>query len=226
MNSQPQYFSYFTQATDPFFEFSLDNQNLDWIDLMNKQRKSEKQQRIDNDTKNGFNPDNTFDTSEEQLSKDFDSIDFPSGHIWPIDFMKKYKTAIKSAESKMSEIVKTAKKVLEIDDVTIYLECEDNNHYFSTRYYACGSIERAKTASDSSFDSVDTAIYAFINDYKDWQLAHGKTYEKTILLSNLEALRQPDFTNTDCQHDDLGSLGYQHGSIVECPFCFKNCEVW
>ena len=31
---------------------------------------------------------------------------------------------------------------------------------------------------------------------------------------------------SSCQHEDLGSLGYKHGSIVTCPHCGKKAEVW
>lgn len=30
----------------------------------------------------------------------------------------------------------------------------------------------------------------------------------------------------NCQHEDLGSLGYKHGTTVKCPFCGKLVEVW
>lgn len=30
----------------------------------------------------------------------------------------------------------------------------------------------------------------------------------------------------DCDHGDLGSLGYIHGSIVKCPGCGSMVEVW
>lgn len=29
-----------------------------------------------------------------------------------------------------------------------------------------------------------------------------------------------------CQHEDLGSLGYAHGSTVTCPHCGAQAEVW
>lgn len=29
-----------------------------------------------------------------------------------------------------------------------------------------------------------------------------------------------------CDHPDLGSMGYRHGSRVKCPFCGSMCEVW
>ncbi len=30
----------------------------------------------------------------------------------------------------------------------------------------------------------------------------------------------------NCQHEDLGSFGYTHGTTVNCPFCGKVAEVW
>ena len=29
-----------------------------------------------------------------------------------------------------------------------------------------------------------------------------------------------------CEHSDLGSLGYAHGTTVNCPNCGKKAEVW
>lgn len=29
-----------------------------------------------------------------------------------------------------------------------------------------------------------------------------------------------------CEHEDLGSLGYTHGTIVTCPHCGQRAEVW
>ena len=34
------------------------------------------------------------------------------------------------------------------------------------------------------------------------------------------------FDNRNCEHEDLGSMGYKHGSIVKCPFCEKMAVVW
>lgn len=31
---------------------------------------------------------------------------------------------------------------------------------------------------------------------------------------------------SNCQHEDLGSLGYTHGTTVVCPFCGQLAEVW
>ena len=32
--------------------------------------------------------------------------------------------------------------------------------------------------------------------------------------------------SNSCEHGDLGSLGYKHGSIVTCPYCGQRAEVW
>lgn len=31
---------------------------------------------------------------------------------------------------------------------------------------------------------------------------------------------------SQCRHEDLGSLGYNHGETVKCPFCGKMARVW
>lgn len=32
--------------------------------------------------------------------------------------------------------------------------------------------------------------------------------------------------SADCRHEDLGSMGYVHGTIVPCPHCGQRTEVW
>ena len=32
--------------------------------------------------------------------------------------------------------------------------------------------------------------------------------------------------NYHCDHGDLGSMGYQHGTTVKCPDCGELVEVW
>jgi len=31
---------------------------------------------------------------------------------------------------------------------------------------------------------------------------------------------------SSCSHEDLGSLGYKHGDVVDCPYCGRKAEVW
>jgi rubrerythrin len=34
------------------------------------------------------------------------------------------------------------------------------------------------------------------------------------------------YSKSKCTHDDLGSLGYRHGTTVKCPHCGQMAEVW
>lgn len=38
--------------------------------------------------------------------------------------------------------------------------------------------------------------------------------------------KKPAKVKVDCQHEDLGSLGYRHGEVVKCPYCGDMAEVW
>lgn len=48
--------------------------------------------------------------------------------------------------------------------------------------------------------------------------SHAKSVEKA-------KSRRANISNS-CNHDDLGSLGYTHGSNVRCPHCGEVAEVW
>ncbi len=50
--------------------------------------------------------------------------------------------------------------------------------------------------------------------------AAEKSHQKSV-----EAYKNK-IKNTSCDHADLGSLGYKHGSIVSCPNCGKSGRVW
>ncbi len=229
--NQPDYFSYFTQGESPYFDLSwIEKEDLSWIDDLNQARELSKQQEIENNIEDGGDPAPFhFSFKEEPASKDFESVYFPGYHEWPDSFRSKYDSSVKNSADKIAEIIKTADEKLTFDELTIYVECDDGNHYISTKYYDYGSVTIAVIDEDSDFDSVDTAVYAFINDYRDWESEHGDAYRKARLLSELEALRDPqpfDDFNLDCDHGDLGSLGYKHGEVVKCPHCGKPAEVW
>ncbi|MFK5893572.1 MAG: hypothetical protein QM504_10160 [Pseudomonadota bacterium] len=161
-------------------------------------------------------------------AKDFNCVDFPLMHEWPKEFKSVYDEILNSGRQKINSIVKTAEQELVLGHVTLYVSCEDGNHYFSTPYFANGEITLACLDDDSHIDSVDTAVYMFINEYNQWQDKYGKAYEAAVTLSNLEALRQPCSAENDvgCEHEDLGSLGCVHGSMVTCPYCGSLVEVW
>jgi hypothetical protein len=47
------------------------------------------------------------------------------------------------------------------------------------------------------------------------------SYEKAIEKKAIKSENK-----SHCEHEDLGSLGYKHGTIVKCPNCGEMAEVW
>lgn len=206
---QPKYFSYFNQGESQYLNWSLlDDVDMTWVDDLNKQR--------------------ALEDDHDIASKDLGNIDFPSSHEWSPHFESKFNEIVSAARETIDGMIKTADEVVTIETMKIYLDCKDGNHYFSTPFFDHGSIRVVAIDSESDFDSVDTAVYAFINDYNEWREEHGQKHDAMTQLSNLEALRQPVSLDTEsgCDHEDLGSLGHRHGDIVECPYCKKMAEVW
>jgi hypothetical protein len=226
MKSSPSYFSYFTQSDSPYFDISWMNSfDMSWIDDLNEQQKKE----FEEEKKDAELPDSYHSSDDGTNSKDLNSVDFPLSHHWPAEFKEKFKYSVKESKEKIASLIKDTEQVIEIEELEIYTDCPDGNHYFSTRFYANGDIQLAAIDNDSEFDSVDTAVYAFVNDWNDWNKEHGSSYRKAIKLSELVALREPRNQEVDiggCDHEDLGSLGYIHGSTVKCPFCGNMAEVW
>ena len=217
MKTKPRYFEYFTQCADQYCDWKwVEEEDLSWIDELNQRIKTERENTTGN----------TAACSLEELSKDFDSSDFPDYHEFPEIFREKYdKTLIKS-RLLISEIIKSARTV-KIEEVTLYVECSDGNHYFSTPHFGDGNVEMAVLGEHSDFDSIDTAVYAFINDWKNWNDENGQEWRKMELLTFFEALREPvGIIETGCEHEDLASLGYKHDTVVECPFCKQHAYVW
>ena len=47
-----------------------------------------------------------------------------------------------------------------------------------------------------------------------------------IAQKSHDKAKQKAATRSTCDHQDLGSLGYTHGSTVKCPHCGQMAEVW
>ena len=41
-----------------------------------------------------------------------------------------------------------------------------------------------------------------------------------------EIKAKPKASASQCDHGDLGSLGYRHGDTVKCPHCGQAAKVW
>ena len=50
------------------------------------------------------------------------------------------------------------------------------------------------------------------------------TSHKSSIEKRKQRATEPKLS--ECTHDDLGSLGYIHGDIVNCPMCGQRTEVW
>ncbi len=56
-----------------------------------------------------------------------------------------------------------------------------------------------------------------------WFLDIAKS--KNVETGTVERKKSKSIVN-NCQHEDLGSLGYTHGTTVKCPHCGNMAEVW
>lgn len=174
-------------------------------------------------------------SAPEKYSIDPLSDDFPSYHDWPVQLCQKYDSHLRMLAKKTSDMAATG-QIKHCGDVTLYLECQDGNHYFSTPYFNFGSIEHAELDDDNdiTFDHIDTAVYAYFNDWTDWNEQHGEAHRIKNKIAMLEAMRADSSPLTDkpaeshrgCEHEDLGSMGYTHGDVVKCPYCGAQAEVW
>jgi len=189
MKSPNSYFEYFTQGKNHFFDYSwVDKVDLSWVDELNKERAANKEHRIQRDIERGYNPEDTHSSDEDVAVKNFEDIDFPPWHEWPENFLEKYRETNSLATQALAEMIKSAEQKIVIDNMQIYFNCKDGKSYFSTFYYGNGSIEVASLTEDSSFDSLETAIFAFFNDYTHWYENYGKEHDAALRLSNLRSI--------------------------------------
>ncbi len=157
----------------------MEDQDLSWVNDLRKEIATEKENKTNSDGDPYFDPDNCFVFDKTIEVKDFDKDDFPLSHDWSERFVQKHKNAQKISDQKMADIIKTAKQIVKIDSLTIYVSCEDGNHYFSTPDYANGAASIAFIDDNSEFDSACSAVHAFINAHKEWQEEDSKVCSKT-----------------------------------------------
>ncbi|MFV7771695.1 hypothetical protein [Shewanella marisflavi] len=96
------------------------------------------------------------------------------------------------------------------DEWYLYLNCSDGNHYFRTPYYSHGKPSLVGLSDGSAFDSVDTAVYAFKNDYQEWNKENGAEYKRINTLMELEAIRS---------ESNPGNICNSVGTKAECDYC-------
>ncbi len=225
----PRYHEYFTQGERPYADLSwVQNEDLSWIDDLSEAAVKLKAKNAIWRAENFLDP-SYVDSDEDIASKDFDSIDFPLSHHWPLEFNARYIQYKNSRNAKLKEIIDSAENKVSVDDVTVYQNCSDGNSYFTTPYYNYGSVELLDIDEDSEFDSAETAMYAFCNDYAEWDSQYGEKSRALMKISELEALRQPvgdiyTEIGTECECDGCGGFAMIISIVNDnalCVFCSK-----
>ncbi|HAS7807782.1 TPA: hypothetical protein I7551_07750 [Vibrio cholerae] len=226
IKSAPSYFSYITQESDPFFNevwaqklktLTLD---LSWVDEL------ESVNRKEVDEYRRTNPDWEVTRSTygryDSFSKDVESEDFPTFHNWPIEWQSAFEACETEAYNLTTEHVKSFDKYL-IGNNTLYIHDEKEEVFFSTNSYDFGCIKKMM-AKDDSFDSVLTAAYALLNDYREWEKNHGVHWQKINILSGAEPKAINDLKGTEQECDGCGAFTVivNEDSNGNC-FC-KDCQ--
>ncbi len=128
---------------------------------------------------------------------------------------KKNETAKKSAATRAAKkpennIFKNNEKVLFSDMMQRLIEIHTDRSYDS-RFIKDIANRDKLTSKQHNYLCKVAEKHGYLMPEKT--LRSSKTSKKTESVRN-------------CEHDDLGSLGYTHGTIVNCPFCGKKAEVW
>ncbi len=165
--SKPRYSDYLSQVDDTIFDqvwspkLAVLSADLSWIDEMEAQ-------------------------NNETYSRDFEHDDFPTYYNWP----KSWREAFEAAKREWHLLKKAhleRAEVHRVDGDVVYILGDEV--WFSTNYYANGDIYKMAVSDrdkEHEFDSVVSAAYALINDFKEWEQTHGKAYEMANILSKIE----------------------------------------
>lgn len=180
--SAPSYFKFITQDCNVFFNRQWDEKrkalmlNLTWIDdLENK--------------------------LVEKFSRDYESDDFPCYDLWPRIWFNTFNQCSRDSHIEAKEYLSKF-QYFKIENCELYLDDDKEEVYFSTPHYDHGSIVKMMATDD--YDSALTAAYAYLNEYREWEIQHKANWEHANLLS---------MTNNSADHDSLV------GTLQECDGC-------
>jgi len=206
--SKPRYFDYLTQVDDPFFDqvwsskLAVLSADLTWIDEMEVRH-------------------------NETYSRDFEHDDFPTYYNWP----KHWREAFQAAKNEGHLLKKAHLAQAEthrIDGDVVYILGEEV--WFSTNHYDNGDIYKMAVSDrdkNHEFDSVVTAAYAYINDFNEWEQAHGKAYERANILSKIERPFTDSLVGTEQECDLCGCYALiakeENGNAI-CCHCASSGE--
>jgi len=147
--------------------------------------------------------------AQETLRAEMDSLGFNSTermHAW--DALK----AASYAEAKAAvKAEKSAKRAIAAAKPSINKTCVAVLAYPSLSAYECKFLSDIKTKRKLT------------EKQESWLRALA---EKAKVQINGEFEVKESASFVACEHEDLGSLGYAHGSVVKCPHCGQRAEVW
>ncbi len=135
-----------------------------------------------------------------------------------------------------------------VRDVFMKAQSEVINNFFESQRAKEKAVKKAKKNNTASIKKTCESILElrlrfilsaneckFLNDIKTkrkltfkqakWLSALAR--ERSVEIKGEFALKETKIKGlVNCQHEDLGSLGYRHGDTVKCPHCGKMAEVW
>lgn len=207
MKSAPSYFSYITQDEDPFFNAAWDEklktltQDLSWIDELESLNRNEVDEYRRSNP--GWEKSHSTLGNYQLFSKDVDSDDFPTFYNWPNEWQLAFQACSTEACNSKTEYLKGFQKY-SIGDNSLYINDDKEEVFFSTHGYDFGNIAKM-TVKEDSFDSVLTAAYAFLNDYREWEKDHGAKWQQLNILSGAEPNDPCSLVGTTQECDGCGA---------------------
>lgn len=112
-----------------------------------------------------------------------DPEDADNYYCWPEEWVAAYKEAVHGYQAKIRATAE-AGQIYRCGEMTLY--DAGNEIFASTPYHGHGDIDIVEISDDSNFDSAETAFYAFINDYRDWEKSHKSRWDAANILSGAD----------------------------------------
>lgn len=153
---------------------------------------------------------------EYNYSLNYKDENFPPYAFWSAEFIQAYNNEIKKAQDRLKEKALGAEMVYQAEDFTVYAICGENEESFIDYLYMgwrtfSKIVPHEDDGAKYEFDSIQTAVYAFINDHKDWESKWGEQYRLKEKKREYELLAQ-----LGAPREDIYS---SVGGNEECDFC-------
>lgn len=141
-------------------------------------------------------------------------LDSPAerGKLWNL-FLEKQRAEISAELESKAKALRKAKREISKNKAKIKKVCETILSKYGLSDYERKFLNDIKTKRKLT------------EKQESWlrSLAQKNNVEINGNIENRVSRRE---ISQHCEHDDLGSLGYTHGSTVRCPHCGELAEVW